>query len=79
MYNYEILLQSMGGKIWKLEGEEELFLQEGRFVKFGLFIWGKSIIIEKGLVVGNHVYHVYFDSFILNILENIYLGKEWDV
>lgn len=45
-------------------------------MKFGLFIWGKSIIIEKGLVVGNHVY---FDSFILNILENIYLGKEWDV
>lgn len=76
MYNYEILMQRMGEKIWELEGEEELFLQEGRFVKFGLFIWGKSIIIEKGLVVGNHVY---FDSFILNILENTYLGKEWDV
>lgn len=53
-----------------------IFFAEGRFVKFGLFIWEKSIIIEKGLVAGNRIY---FGSFILNILENIYLGKEWDV
>lgn len=45
-------------------------------MKFGLFIWEKLIIIEKGLVAGNRIY---FGSFILNILENIYLGKEWDV
>lgn len=45
-------------------------------MKLGLFIWEKSIIIEKGLVAGNRIY---FGSFILNILENIYLGKEWDV
>lgn len=75
MYNYEILMQRMGEKIWELEGEEELFLQEGRFVKFGLFIWGKSIIIEKGLVAGNAIY---FDSFKLIILENN-LGKEWNI
>lgn len=52
-----------------------IFFSERRFVKFRLFIWKKSIIIEKGLVAGNAIY---FDSFKLIILENN-LGKEWNI